>query len=221
MSDIPFRIGKLEAGVADLLRRVGKGEGNPCHNPAGPGGGQFCSTEGEKGNRAWPPSGWTKDQANAVAIGELDPPSPPDKFYRGMESGNPKAALRESEFGELGRGIYVTPERWLAASYGGGPKASETAGTRSVHEFKFKRKLYPDEVGYLVGGRSGSEDAKLISGNGIELWAGKLTGALAERPTFREMNDAARGSGLRLLMGMPDSVAINQAVILDASIVKM
>jgi hypothetical protein len=47
MSDLPFRIGKLEGGVVALLTRLGKS--NTCHVPSGPGGGQFCETKGGVG----------------------------------------------------------------------------------------------------------------------------------------------------------------------------
>ena len=139
-------------------------------------------------------------------------------LFRGTESGTAGRELRESPVGELGRGSYATPHRWLAATYGGGPQANVKAGTREVHQISLKRPLEPEEVGYLDGGADGQSDAVLRNGAGTELWRGRITGKKADRPLIEEMNAAARKAGAKLIIGGKDSLALNQVAILDPSI---
>ena len=87
-------------------------------------------------------------------------------LFRGTESGTAGRELRQSPVGELGRGSYATPHRWLAATYGGGPQANVKSGTREVHRISLKRPLEPEEVGYLDGGADGQSDAVLRNGAG-------------------------------------------------------
>lgn len=141
-------------------------------------------------------------------------------LFRGTETGTQGRELRESAVGELGRGAYATPHKWLAATYGGGPSANVRKGTREVHKIELKQALEPKEVAYLDGGANGQADAVLRDGAGQELWRGRITGKKTDRPLIDAMNDAARKHGAKLIIGGPDSLALNQAVLLDPSVGK-
>lgn len=141
-------------------------------------------------------------------------------LYRGTEAGTVGRELRESPLGELGRGAYVTPHRWLAATYGGGPTANVKAGTREVHQVDLVKNLDPKEVAYLDGGSDGQTDAVLTTGDGKELWRGRLSGKKDDRERSNQMNLAARKAGAKIIIGGKDSVALNQVVVLDKSAVK-
>jgi hypothetical protein len=161
-----------------------------------------------------------KEAGQLLGKGEGIDPARFPSLYRGTESGTTGAHLRESaEGGELGVGTYVTPHKWLAATYGGGPKASVEAGTRAVHELKFAKRLYPEEVGHLRGGLEGT-DAVLETDAGVPLWQGKWEAMKSQRDNINEMNRIARESGLKVIFGADDSVARNQAVLLDKDVVR-
>jgi hypothetical protein len=127
--------------------------------------------------------------------------------HRGTEA-NPVEVLRNSS-GDLGKGVYVTPERRLAESYGGGPAASVGAGTRQVHSFAAKS-LYPEDVAYVFGGSRYNEPVQLISGNGILLWEGPYSG--------QNLETQLAGTGIKVVIGTPDSVGVNQIAVRDPSI---
>jgi hypothetical protein len=141
-------------------------------------------------------------------------------LFRGTEGKTRGGELRESPVGELGRGTYATPHRWLAATYGGGPTADVKHGTREVHHLELAKPLQPREVAYLDGGKSGDADAVLTNGKGEELWRGRITGKKSDRPLIDAMNQAARNAGAKAIIGGSDSLALNQTVVLDTSILK-
>ena len=132
-------------------------------------------------------------------------------LYRGVEAGpNAQQALRHFKGGDLGDGIYLTAEQGLAASYGGGPKASVKAGTRVVHAYRVAP-LFPEDVVYLFGGRRADEPVRLVSGTGIELWHGPWKSAAIETALRHH-------PGIRVVVGTPDSVAVNQIAVRDPSV---
>ena len=132
-------------------------------------------------------------------------------LYRGSEGGIDAAtAMRHSPVGDLGAGIYVTPSENIASSYGGGPSASVKAGTRAVHSYELQS-LYPEDVAYVFGGRKVGEPASLVSGNGIELWSGEWGSAAMEKAIQKH-------EGIKVVIGTPDSIGINQINVRDPSI---
>ena len=142
----------------------------------------------------------------------------PSRLFRGTEPGRPELTLRESADGEMGRAFYLTPQQWLAETYGGGPKASVKDGTRIVRGYDFTRSIGPEDVAYLEGGSTGMDDAVLRSGVGFEIWRGKISAKKDEAPNRAAMNKAAREAGVKMIVGNDDSVAINQVAVLDKSI---
>lgn len=141
-------------------------------------------------------------------------------IYRGTEGGidAATAAKRTMVGGDLGTGVYVTPDENLAATYGGGPRASVKAGTRAVHSYE-AADLYPEEVAYVFGGMGMDDPVKIISGNGIPLYEGPWTGGTG-RPGGA-MEDALQAhEGLKVIVGTPDSVGVNQIAVRDPSILQ-
>lgn len=145
----------------------------------------------------------------------------PGEVFRGTEAGNARVTLREFPDGELGKAYYVTPHKWLAETYGGGPSASVKLGTRAVHRYEFSRTIGPEDVAYLEGGSTGQSDAVLKSGVGYDIWRGRISAKKSEASNREAMNNAAREAGVKLIIGNPDSVAINQIAILDPSILRI
>lgn len=132
-------------------------------------------------------------------------------LYRGVETGpDATQALRQFSGGDLGDGIYLTPVRSLAGSYGGGPKASVRAGTRTVHAYRVAP-LFGEDVVYLFGGSRHNDPVRLISGNGIELWRGGWSGAAIEKALSQH-------GGVKLVIGTANSVGVNQVAVRDRSI---
>lgn len=132
--------------------------------------------------------------------------------YRGVEGGTDSTeALRHFIGGDLGNGIYVTADKRLAASYGGGPKASLNAGTRVVHAYRLSRALFPEEVIFLFGGAHHGEPILLISGSSIELWHGAWQSSVIEA-VLRKLGQIA------LVIGTPNSIGINQIAVRDRSL---
>jgi hypothetical protein len=131
--------------------------------------------------------------------------------YRGVEGGTDAAgALRVFSGGDLGDGIYLTPWRALAESYGG----AEGAG--AVHAYGLTRDLEPNEVAYLFGGlgKDGNWDVTLVRGDGVELYRGPWDGG-SGKPGSKL--DAALGD-VKAVVGTPDSVGVNQVAIRDGSL---
>lgn len=173
-------------------------------------------TKVEDAAAASPPPGVTSE----LNVIPFDAYGIPAGLFRGTESGSPEATLRETEGGELGGGYYLTPSRDLAATYGGGPTASVKAGSRVVHEFSWNRTIGPDDVAYLKGGAAVGTEAQLLSGVGFVIWAGKWSGGKSESENRDAMFRAAKAAGVKVLIGLDDSVARNQVAILDRSIIK-
>lgn len=133
-------------------------------------------------------------------------------LYRGVEGGTDAIkALRAFRGGDLGNGIYFTAWKKLAASYGGGPKASVRAGTRVVHTYEITRPLFPEEVAYLFGGAHDGDECRLVSGNGIEFWRGPWESALIEQ--------ALADQEISIVIGTPESIGVNQIAVRDPSLV--
>lgn len=134
-------------------------------------------------------------------------------LFRGTEgTANSKTAIRSMKGGDLGDGVYMTQNQKLASTYGGGPKANISDGTRKVHSYD-TNSLYPEDVAYLFGGRNVGEPVKLVSGNGIPLWEGKWSGTNLEN-VLQKHND------IKAVIGTPNSVGMNQISIRDPSILK-
>lgn len=131
-------------------------------------------------------------------------------LHRGVEGiADPKGSLRNFKGGDLGDGVYMTPSRNLAESYGGGPKAKMSDGSRKVFSYT-ANSLYPEDVAYLFGGKKIGSEVSLVSGNGIELYRGPWNPAMVEN---------ALGS-TKVVIGTPDSIGANQVSVRDASILK-
>lgn len=120
--------------------------------------------------------------------------------YRGVEAGTDASnAIRLSRGGDLGDGVYVTAQEWLAKTYGGGP-----GGKRVVHRYKVDP-LFPEDVAYLFGGKKTGELVSLMTGNGIKLWQGDWTSANLEA--------VLRRNGMELVIGTPNSIGLNQIAV--------
>ena len=128
--------------------------------------------------------------------------------YRGTGAG--QAGNLNSMLGDLGQGTYFTPSEQLAASYGGGPKASVASGTRVVTPYNFAP-LFPEDVGYIFGGKERGSNFNLFSGNGVELGRAPWSG--------ENMENMLAGQGLKAVVGTPNSIGINQLAIRDPSII--
>jgi hypothetical protein len=155
-------------------------------------------------------------EMNALAVRRPDQLDPNQRIdvgllYRGVEGQTDAVkALRYFTGGDLGDGIYFTPDRRLAATYGGGPRASIRAETRVVHTYRLAHALYPEDVTFLFGGLRSGEGVSLFSGNGIRLWHGPWA--------TPEMEQALKRGG-RLVIGTPDSIGVNQIAVRDPSLV--
>ena len=126
-------------------------------------------------------------------------------LYRG--SGVGQAGNLNVADGDIGRGVYLTPNRKIAESYGGGPTASVSDGTRVVTAYTVPH-LYPGDVVYVFGAKRVDDDVSLVSGTGIELWKGTYSPANVERVL-------AQQDDLKAVIGTPDSVGLNQIAIRD------
>lgn len=145
-------------------------------------------------------------------------------LYRGTEGGTPGAALRKSSDGEIGPGIYYTPHKWLASSYGGGPKASVKDGTRVVHEATVDQ-LAPEHVAYAW-------QPKADAGTGAPTYITSHTGdllhtydPLGNTPEAVQSRMAIPGvmqqNGVKMIVGHDDSIAGNQVSVIDPSVLKL
>jgi hypothetical protein len=137
-------------------------------------------------------------------------------LYRGVEGGTDAAkAIRTFRGGDIGDGVYLTAEKWLAASYSGGPKSRVSDGSRAVHAYTI-RPLFPEEVAFVFGGRGSSDPSanytSLVSGNGIELWAGKWSP--------QAMEQVLADDGIKVVVGTPKSIGLNQICVRDFSLLK-
>lgn len=142
----------------------------------------------------------------------------PTKLYRGTETGT-AGLKRVSHGGEMGSGIFATPHRWLAASYGGGPKAREGKG-RTVHEINIPR-LPHHQYGYIHGGLKRDEKAKLHDHMGRVLHEYEPLKMGAEHEKERnQIAHIAKAHGIRVLIGKKDSIGENQVSILDPELIK-
>lgn len=134
-------------------------------------------------------------------------------LYRGVEGGTDAArAIRHSGGGDMGDGVYLTAHAPTAATYGGGPRASISAGTRVVHAYTIVKVLYPEDVVFMFGGRLIGSTVTLVSGNGITLWSGpwkskQIEAALAE-------HDA------KIVVGTEHSIGRNQVCVRDFSLLR-
>lgn len=144
-------------------------------------------------------------------------------IYRGTEAGTPGAALRKSSDGEIGPGIYYTPHKWLASSYGGGPKASVKAGTRTVHEATVDQ-LAPEHVAYAwqpSADAGGGGPTYITSHTGDLLHTydplGSTPDAIQSRMTIP---DVMRQHGVKMVVGHDTGIAGNQISVIDPSILK-
>jgi hypothetical protein len=130
-------------------------------------------------------------------------------LYRG--TGKAQAGNLRVTDGDLGRGVYLTKEKSLAESYGGGPNASVQEGTRVVTAYSLPR-LFPDDVAYVFGGKRIADDVVLVSGTGIELWRGEWNAG-------KNIESAlAAHEGIKAVIGTPESIGLNQVAIRDPSI---
>ncbi len=143
------------------------------------------------------------DPNSKVRLGEV---------FRGTEgTATKEAAANRSGLGDLGDGVYVTRDEKIAGSYGGGPKAKLSDGTRKVHSFDVSV-LNPDDVAYVFGGAKVGEDVTLIRGNSVFIWSGPWSGANIE--------GALKGIDIKAVIGTPKSIGINQIAIRDPSILR-
>lgn len=159
-----------------------------------------------------------------------DPKTPlPEHLYRGTEKGSYEQTARYFKGGELGGGVYHTPEEGIAATYGGGSTASTAAGSRVVHKVAWARKPTPREIAYAENTREPSAygaakfDAgrsRIVTGAGKVIWRGEAWGSnyMSDRP---DMLAAAQKAGVKVLVGLSTHVGTNQISILDQSIVKV
>jgi hypothetical protein len=130
--------------------------------------------------------------------------------FRGVEGGTDRrAAIRHFAGGDIGDGVYVTPSRELAGTYGGGPKASVQNGTRTVHEYGVHPQ-YPEDVAYIFGGTKYGEDVSIYSGNGIELWRGPYSS--------KNIEEQLKKHNFKAAVGADKSIGHNQVAIRDPSL---
>lgn len=150
---------------------------------------------------------------------EVAPKLPkPTKVYRGTETGD-AGLTRVSRGGEMGDGIFVTESRRLAASYGGGPKAREGAG-RTVHEIDLPE-LPPEQYGYIHGGANTGSRAQLKDYLGNVLHEYEPVKNTPEGAAERDnLAKVARANGMKVLVGLKDSIGENQISVLDKTLIK-
>lgn len=121
--------------------------------------------------------------------------------------------LKPAAKGDLGAGLYLTPNQRIAASYGGGPKATVANGMRKVHEIEIAP-LQPEDVAFIFGARKVDEKVTVIRGDDALLWRGPYSGENLE-DLFKRMPD------IKAVVGTPESVGLNQIAIRDPSIVTL
>jgi hypothetical protein len=148
------------------------------------------------------------DRSKPVVLGTV---------YRGTESGNRDARLRTTDNGDLGRGVYVTHLEKLAASYGGGPKARVSDGTRVVHTFN-PSPVAPKDAAFAFG-NSQNSTVKVVRATGETIWEGKwASGRVNESDS--PMGAAIRESGVKVVIGATGGFLHNQTAVLDKSILE-
>ena len=139
-------------------------------------------------------------------------PEIPKAMYRGTASGiDATGAIRPTAIGDLGSGVYLSPSKEIASSYGGGPEASVKNGTRVVHSFGFNRELKPDEVAHVFEGAKVNEDVRIVRGDGTQLYKGpwgakQMEAALKQHPN------------IKAVIGDKKSIGVNQVAVRDPSI---
>lgn len=121
--------------------------------------------------------------------------------------------LKPATKGDLGAGLYLTPNQKIAASYGGGPKATVANGMRKVHEIEIAP-LQPEDVAFIFGARKVDDKVTVIRGDDALLWRGPYSGENLE-DLFKRM------PGIKAVVGTPESVGLNQIAIRDPSIVTL
>lgn len=145
-------------------------------------------------------------------------------LYRGTEAGTPGAALRKSSDGEMGPGIYYTQHKWLASSYGGGPKASVKNGTREVHEAEVGP-LAPEHVAYAWQPAADAGTGKttyITSSTGDLLHTYDPLGNGPEAVQSRQaIPGVMQQNGVKVLVGHDSGIAGNQVSVIDPSILKV
>jgi hypothetical protein len=140
--------------------------------------------------------------SSKVSLGEV---------YRGTGSAQDPANLHSS-LGDLGQGVYLTQNRQIAKSFGGGPQASVSKGTRQVHAYTMPE-LFPEEVAFVFGGKRIDSPVTLVDGNGLKIWEGDWKAENIERALADE-------PGIKAVVGTPDSIGLNQIAIRDPSILR-
>jgi hypothetical protein len=138
----------------------------------------------------------------------------PSTMFRGTEKGTtPQSALRMAPTGDLGRGVYLSPNEKIAGSYGGGPKASLSDGSRVVHSYEFNRTLEPQEIAHVFGGAKIGSDVQIVRGDGHKIYDGPWSGKLMESALSPHSN-------IKAVFGDEKSIGINQIAIRDPSVLK-
>jgi hypothetical protein len=132
-------------------------------------------------------------------------------LFRGTASTAP--ALSVAPVGDLSKGVYLTPDARIAASYGGGPTASVKAGTRAVQSYEFNRPLDPKEVAIVFGGAHVGEDVRIHKGDGTLIYSG---------PWGAKQMEAALAphSDIKAVFGDEKSIGVNQVAVRDPSILR-
>lgn len=148
---------------------------------------------------------------------DIDPNAKIDTgtVYRGVETtqrngakSTPTNSLRAMTNGDIGDGIYFTREEWLAGTYGGGPRASLKAGTRTVFKYRIKP-VFPDAVLWVFGG--------VESGGPLQLWSG--TGVMIFEGDFRDIERICHREQAALVIGTRHSYGLNQICVREKSLV--
>jgi hypothetical protein len=186
------------------------------------------SVEGNHVTAQWakPSEGITPPGGKALGPFEVTSPDQIDhakplvlgKVYRGTEAGNQDARLRVTMNGDLGRGVYITQHEKLAASYGGGPKARVSDGTRVVHSFDITKPIAPKDYAYAFASSTGGT-VKIVRGNGETIFDGKWTAGKV-KDDDSPMGVAIRESGVKVVVGATGGFLHNQTVVLDKSILE-
>lgn len=154
---------------------------------------------------------WSPEKSPDRSIRPQDLP-----LFRGTGRGDAISTLRPMEGGELGGGVYLTPQPEIAASYGGYPGATVKSGGRAVHQYKLARTINPMEIGYLSGASDYGGTGTLTDGTGRQIWQGTIS----DDQSSSVVAETARLAGLKLLIGLDESLAFNQVSILDLTLLE-